>query len=244
MTGAFSSLCLDLFLLGHAHLEAGEAGDGRAFERRVRDHLQGLSMPHAAGFRVFGRQSLSGLYHQLDEQTNCGPVHVVGEWKAYRGLIPKNDLMRFKGATDDYWMATRASERAPIMRVFGGTGQVTPRMRTYAAHAGIALVTPDRWPVAALCDPHLLWGPAELEPPSPVDVRSMLSLVRPLDQVLRPEEDGGWRVPRAALAEDIAYRADVWLRHSERAWAWWDDLSPSRFEALVGARCRLDRYAA
>jgi hypothetical protein len=106
------------------------------------------------------------------------------------------------------------------MRVFGGTGRVSPAMRVYAAHAGIALVTPDRWPIPALCDPQLLWGPAELEPPSPVDVQSMVSLVQPLEHVLRPSPDGSWRVPPAALASDIAVRLDVWLDHSERAWEW------------------------
>ncbi len=244
MTGTLSSLCLDLFLLGHAHVEAGEVGDGFAFERRVREHLQQLGMPHAGGFRVFRGSSLSGLYHQLDEQTDCGPALIIGEWKTYHARIPKNDLLRFKSATDDYWMATRISERKSVVRVFGGTGQVTPAMCTYAAHAGIVLITPDRWPVPALCDPHLLWGPAGLAPPSAADVRSMLSLVLPLERVLQPQSDRSWRVPPAVPTGDIAYRLAVWRRHSERAWEWWDDLSPSRFEALVEARCRLGRLAS
>lgn len=244
MTSNLATLALDLFLLGHAHLEAGESGDGFAFERRVRAYLQTHAMPHAGGFRVFGRHTMSGLYHQLDEQTSCADALVVGEWKAYKGLIPKNDLLRFKAATDDYWMTTRPSERMPVVRTFGGTGQVTPAMRVYAAQAGIMLITPDRWPVLALCDPALLWQPAGLEPPSHADRRSMVSLVRPLQAVLRPQTDGSWRVPAASSAHDLAQRLAVWERHSERAWSWWDDQSPARFEGLVRSRCHLGAYAA
>src|SRR5688500_16957759 len=105
MTG-LAALCLDFFLLGHAHVAAGLAGQGAAFEARVRDHLNTIGLPNARGFRVFGRRSVSGLYHQLDEQTACHGAMVIGEWKAYRGAIPKNDLLRFKGATDDYWLAS------------------------------------------------------------------------------------------------------------------------------------------
>lgn len=237
-------LSRDLFLLGHAHLEAEESGDGFAFERRVRDYLQINGMRHEGGFHMFGRHTVSGLHHQLDEQTSCTDALVVGEWKAYKGLIPKNDLLRFKAATDDYWMSTRPSERAPVFRIFGGTGQVTPAMRIYAAQAGIMLITPDRWPVLTLCDPLLLWLPAGLEPPSAADCRSMLSLVRPLQAVLKPQPDSSWRVPPATPANDLAPRLAVWEHYSERAWSWWDDESPARFEALVGARCRLRAYAA
>ena len=31
-------------------------------------------------------------------------TEVVGEWKAHTGNMPKNELMRFKAATDDYWL--------------------------------------------------------------------------------------------------------------------------------------------
>ena len=241
---SFAALTLDLFLLGHAHLAAGQAGEGTQFERRVKEHLQQLGLPSGGGFRVLGRRSLSGLYHQLDEQTDCGHALVVGEWKAYRGVIPKNDLLRFKAATDDYWMATRPSERSPVMRVFGGTGHVTAAMRTYGANAGIVLITPDRWPVPVLCHPGLVWTAAGLEPPSAVDVRSMLTLVRPLNEVLSGQHDGSWRVPPSVPAGDVAHRLDIWLRHSERAWEWWDDASSARFEELLARRCRVGAYAA
>jgi hypothetical protein len=65
----------------------------------------------------------------------------------------------------------------------------------------------------------------------------MLSTVRPLDKVLEPQRDGSWRLPPAPSANDIAYRLAVWQRHSERAWQWWDERMPARFEALIDMRC-------
>ena len=231
-----AQLCTDLFLLGHAHLAAGVVGDGAGFERRIRAHLDAMGLPNASGFRVLGRRSISGLYHQIDEQTGCGDALVIGEWKAYSGCIPKNDLLRFKAATDDYWLAGASPLGLPVIRVFGGTGRVTEAMRTYAAHWGIVLVTPDRWPVPALCDEDLLWSPAELDPPPAIDRRTMVSLVRPLDAMLAAQADGSWRVPPMAPAADLGHRLRVWKHWSDSAWAWWDDASPARFEALVEAR--------
>ena len=231
-----AELCLDLFLLGHAHLAAGAAGDGAGFERRVRTHLNTIGLPDARGFRVLGRHSLSGLYHQLDEQTGCSEALIIGEWKAYTGHIPKNDLLRFKGATDDYWLNPSARSHLPVMRVFGGTGTVTQAMRTYAAQWGIILVTPDRWPIPTLSDPHLMWSPGDLQPPCPIDRRTMANLTRPLGAVLAPQPGGSWRIPPIALPADTASRLRVWEHWSERAWAWWDDASHARFDALLDAR--------
>lgn len=231
-----ASLCLDLFLLGHAHLAAGQAGDGAAFERRVRAHLDAIGLPDARGFRVFGRRSLSGIYHQLDEQTACLDALVVGEWKAYRGQIPKNDLLRFKAATDDYWLGGAGRFPVPVVRIFGGTGVVTDSMRVYAAHWGIVLVTPDRWPIPSLCDPDLVWSPGDLDGPCPVDRRTMMNLVRPLSDVLAPQADGSWRIPRLANSPDIAARLGVWEHCSERAWEWWDDTGRGRFDSLLENR--------
>ena len=232
----FAQLCADFFLLCHAHLAAGIVGDGSGFERRVRGHLDAMGLPDARGFRVLGRRSISGLYHQIDEQTGCGDALVIGEWKAYSGRIPKNDLLRFKAATDDYWMAGASDIGLPVIRVFGGTGRVTEAMRTYAAHCGIVLVTPDRWPVPTVCDEDLLWSPGDLDPPSGVDRRTMSSVVLPLNAVLAPQADGSWRIPPVAPAADVASRLRLWKHWSDRAWAWWDDASPARFEALVEAR--------
>ncbi|MGI8778086.1 MAG: hypothetical protein ACR2LJ_12080 [Acidimicrobiales bacterium] len=233
---SLAQLCEDLFLLGHAHLAAGVVADGAGFERRVRAHLDAMGLPNARGFRVLGRRSISGLYHQLDEQTQCTDALVIGEWKAYSGVIPKNELLRFKAATDDYWLAGAAASPIPVVRVFGGTGYMTDAMRTYAAQSGIILITPGRWPVPTLCDADLLWSPGELEPPTAVDRRTLASLVRPMGAVLAPQGDGSWRIPPMAGPADVAARlrlSDAW---SDTAWTWWDDVSPARFEALVEAR--------
>lgn len=233
-----AELCLDLFLLGHAHLAAGQAGEGAAFERRVRAHLGNLGQPDGRGFRVLGRRSLSGLYHQLDEQTRCADALVVGEWKAHSGRIPKNDLLRFKAATDDYWLAGRGRFPAPVVRVFGGTGTVSDSMRAYAAHAGIVLITPERWPVPVLVDPDLLWSPGDLELPWSVDRRTLMSLIRPMDRVLAAQPDGSWRVPPLASERDVAARIGVWGHWSECAWDWWDGSSRGHFDMLMESRLR------
>lgn len=223
-------------MLGHAHLAEGQAGDGAGFEKRVGSHLEALALPNARGFRIFGRRSLSGIYHQLDTQTTCDEALIVGEWKAYSGRIPKNDLLRFKAVTDDYWLAGMTRTGLPVVRIFGGTGQVTEAMRVFAAQWGIVLITPDRWPVPALCHPDLLWSPGDLDPPSAADLRTMVSLIRPLNAVLAPQADGSWRVPPMASAGDVAPRFRVWENWSERAWAWWDDASHGRFDALLERR--------
>lgn len=231
-----AQLALDLFLLGHAHREAGQAGDGFAFERRVRTHLQTSSMPHGLDFRVLGRHSLSGLYHQIDEQTACDQALVVGEWKAHTGQMPKNELMRFKAASDDYWLGGRADTTLPIVRVFGGTGALSAKLQAYAACWGIILITPGLWPIPTLCDPHLLWDPAGLPPPSGAELTALASMVRPLGATLKPQPDGTWRVPAMPTAAQIAGSCALWQRYSDQAWSWWHDSRPARFDALLADR--------
>jgi hypothetical protein len=233
---SLAELCLDLFLAGHAHLAAGEAGDGHGFERRIRDYLEAQALPHGSGFRIFGRRSVSGIYHQIDEQTDCTQALIAGEWKAHTGQIPKNDLLRFKAATDDYWLSPRTRRDKPVLRIFGGTGRITPSMRTYAAQWGIVLITPDRWPIPTLCDPDILWGPAGIDGPGPAALRTLRSLMRPLGQLLRPQPDGSWTTPPIPAAEDLAHRLHLWQDWSERAWQWWDDSAPARFDWLLTTR--------
>jgi len=97
----------DFFCIANAHLASSEAGDGRAFERRVERHLAATGLRAAevfSGVRSLGSHSLSGLYHQIDATGRTRNAVVIGEWKAYRGSIPKNELLRFKAVTDDYWL--------------------------------------------------------------------------------------------------------------------------------------------
>ena len=136
---SFTAFMRDLFCLANAHLAAGEAGDGRAFERRVERHLAATGVRPVevfSGVRSLGSQSLSGLYHQIDATGTMRDAVVIGEWKAYRGAIPKNDLLRFKAATDDYWLRQHQYAMAPVIRVFGGTGYASQALRRYAAVLG------------------------------------------------------------------------------------------------------------
>ncbi len=61
--------------------------------------------PQPGGCSFLGRASLSGLAHQVDAVIGCRDVIVIGEWKAYRGTIPKNELLRFKAVSDDYYLS-------------------------------------------------------------------------------------------------------------------------------------------
>lgn len=230
-----AGLSLDLFLLGHAQMAAGQVGCGSSFERRVREHLGVLGLPDARSSAFLTGPSHSGLSHQLDEQTVCRDARIVGEWKTHRGRIPKNDLVRFKAVTDDYWMSRGDNSSRRTVRIFGGTGSVTESMRIFAAQWGIVLINPDAWPIPALCDQDLLWS-ADVPGPSPTDCRVLTSLIRPMEHVLARQRDGSWRTPPFARPADIAARLRVWKYWSERAWYWWDECGRCRFESLLEER--------
>ena len=73
---------------------------------------------------------------------SCTDAIVLAEWKAYRGVFPKNELLRFKAATDDYYMSLgTAGLSRPVFRIFGGIGIASDDLRRYAALHGIALTT-------------------------------------------------------------------------------------------------------
>src|SRR5262245_45725286 len=103
---SISSVCLDVFLLGVDYAADGCAGDGYGFERVVARQLarRGVCVRGAGSTRVVGPQSLSGLRHQIDAQGDVGDGLLIGEWKAHRGTIPKNELLRFHAVTEDYWL--------------------------------------------------------------------------------------------------------------------------------------------
>jgi len=69
------------------------------------------------------------------------------EWKAYRGAVPKNEVLHFKAVTDDLYdgTGTRVSIR-PVLRLFGVAGDASDPLRRYTARFGIALVERSRWP--------------------------------------------------------------------------------------------------
>jgi hypothetical protein len=193
---SFTSFVRDLFCLANIQLAAGEAGDGHAFEARIARHLAAVGIRPVevfSGVKSMGSQSLSGLYHQIDASGAIHEAIVIGEWKTYRGSIPKNELLRFKAATDDYWLRQYPYAAAPVMRVFGGTGHVSTELRRYAAHWGICLITADRWPVPILASESTMW---HHQGPDRLARRYLAWLSRPLNTVCAPHPDGSWSIPR------------------------------------------------
>ena len=104
-----SDLCRDIFFLAQIDIDGSGPVRGRLWEQRVADHLARHSVPSEplpGGYSIFGHVSLSTLKHQIDGTLECTDAIVIGEWKAFRDKLPKNELLRFKAATDDYFMAT------------------------------------------------------------------------------------------------------------------------------------------
>lgn len=216
---ALTSFVGDLFGLANEHLASGGAGDGRGFERRVDRYLAARAIRSVevfSGVRSLGSQSLSGLYHQIDASCSIRHAVVVGEWKAYRGAIPKNDLLRFKAVTDDYWLRQHPYAASPVIRIFGGTGYVSPALRRYAAQWGICLITPDFWPAPLLAAESTVWSGAE---PDRLARRYLGWMTRPLGTVLVPQTDGSWSVPRPlpdATLDHFIHLHDSWSAAMDR----------------------------
>jgi hypothetical protein len=237
VTARFERLCRDIFFLAQlAHSD--HADQGFRWERRVASHIaaEGLAIEtQPGGCSFLGRASLSGLAHQVDAVIGCRDVIVIGEWKAYRGTIPKNELLRFKAVSDDYYLSLGPhSPGRPIMRVFGGTGVFTPELRRYGALWGITLVDANWWPAPVLASARTVW-PGRCDPHL-VDRRQLRWLSRPLQGTLCRQPDGSYRTPppraRAHIDALIALHA-YW---SDELWAYVDDV-PGRFEKLVAYTC-------
>ncbi|MEJ7784327.1 MAG: hypothetical protein WKF96_05935 [Solirubrobacteraceae bacterium] len=202
----FPALCAELFRLAQAPLEGSGPARGWRWEERIADALTTRGFPAksvAGGVRVHGTLPASRLRHQVDGEITCTDALVIGEWKAYYGPVPKNEMLRFKAVTDDLYdeMACRREPRRPVLRLFGVAGDGSPELRWYAARHGIALVEQSRWPAPVLSDPRLIWpagtGPTE------IDRQRLAWLSRPLQDVY-PRTDGGelmWpkRLPNAAV---------------------------------------------
>lgn len=218
----FTEFLRDIFCLANVHLAAGGAGDGRAFERRIERHLvvRGVRPVKVfSGVRSLGSQSLSGLYHQIDATGTTREAIVIGEWKAYRGSIPKNDLMRFKAVTDDYWLRQHAFAGAPVMRVFGGTGDVSPALRRYAAQWGICLITPGRWPAPLIASETTAWPDGS---PDRLTRRYLAWLCRPLNAVCSPQPNGSWLIPKPATDATLDHFLALHDRWSDELWRRFD----------------------
>jgi hypothetical protein len=218
----------DLFLLAFAGRYAGIA-DGRTWEQCVYDHMSLRSVPVETlpgGYTVFGFASLSELQHQVDLTMGACDAVVILECKAYRGALPKNELLRFKAVTDDYYMALGASvPRLPVIRIFGGPGVADRELRRYAALHGIVVIDEERWPVPFLVADAAIAARAETS--------SLARLCRPLQAVLPRDRDGGYRM--AINSRGLDGLLDAHDRVS--AWYWERlDARPGTFEDLLAAR--------
>ncbi len=211
-----ADLVLELFLAA----QQAPVGDGPAFERAFVERLHGTTIRIESvpgGARLYGFASQSGLAHQLDVVAALADGDVIVELKAHRGAMPKNELLRFKAATDDYLMGLAADAPSrPIYRVFGGPGHASRGMRRYAALHGIALVEGGRWPSLVLAGERVPWSVEEA--PSLETRRSILALVRPMQEALRPIRGGYFASPwaRTQSPDAILELQDEW---SFRLWA-------------------------
>lgn len=238
MTARFERLCRDLFLL--AQMARNDVGErGTQWERQVAGYANALGLAsetQPGGCSFLGRSSLSGLAHQLDAVLGCRDAIVIGEWKAHHGTIPKNELLRFKAVSDDYYLSLGAHVPGwPILRLFGGTGVITTELRRYGALWGITLIDPDWWPAPVLASARTVWpGPGD---PHPVDRRQLMWLTRPLQRTLRRQPDGSYRL--AALPARPRVDAIIGL-HAHWSDELWEqvDAVPGRFERLVADTCR------
>ena len=197
----FNVLSLELFVLAQRGIDdVAGARRGRIWEEAVAVQLARRGIPVESvpgGYRVLGFFSLSGLMHQVDATLSCTDAIVLAEWKAYRGAFPKNDLLRFKAATDDYYMTFgTAGLTRPVFRIFGGIGSATDDLRRYAALHGIALIEGDRWPLPMLACSEFVWPGEPTTGPSVYEQRALAWGVRPLQRVMCPQASGGFLLPR------------------------------------------------
>ena len=233
---ALSDLCRDLFLLGHIGIDGSGPGRGRQWEQRVADYLANRGLPSEVlpgGYSIFGHVSLSTLRHQIDCVIGCADAIVIAEWKAFRGKMPKNELMRFKAATDDYFMAlgTQTPKR-PVIRIFGGTGEASDAVRAYAYIHGIALIEQGRWPVPTLVSDNVIGQGEDRLDHRAIDRKHLAWTVRPFQSVLVAQADGSFVFPGPPKTAQIQALNSL---HGYLSDALWEkiDCNPGRFELMV-----------
>ena len=224
----FPALCAQLYRLAQEDDTTRGPERGWRWERRIADVLAERGFPIrsvAGGVEVHGVLPASGLRHQIDAEITCQDAEVIGEWKAYRGPVPKNELLRFKAVTDDVYDAMAPHlPRRPVLRLFGVAGDASPELRWYAARHGIALVERSRWPSPVLADPVLIWPSGD--GPSRIDLQRLAWLSRPLQQVYPRLRDGRLVLPRRL--PDPAVNALLTIHD------YWSDRLWERLDALDG----------
>jgi hypothetical protein len=243
----FGRLCRDLFLLANTRLgENSVPPRGFRWEQRIAEYLGRAGTWAEAlpgGYSVLGHISMSGLAHQVDAVLECPDAFVIGEWKANAGVMAKNEMVRFKAVTDDYFMSLgHAGRKRPIMRVYCGTGTASDSLRAYAALHGIVLIEPLRWPAPVLAaDSSMIWRNDSLLGPSTNDQRRLAWLSRSLQSTLVPQPGGGFLVPpplSASAINAVLRLQDYWsdrLWEAVELWPGWHGL----LESVMGRFPRL-----
>jgi hypothetical protein len=230
----FAELCHDLFVLAQVPEEVRGSEQGWRWENRIADYLgrKGYPVePLPGGVRVYGVVPTSGLRHQTDAVVDCADAHVIGEWKAYSGAVPKNEVLRFKAATDDlYESIIELRPRIDVLRLFGVCGDASNELRWYAARHGICLVERTRWPAPVLADVTLPWG--DLVGPGSIDRSRLRWLSRPLQKVYPRMPDGSLRLPRRLPDSAVEALLGIHDRWSDRLWDLVES-RPSMFEDYV-----------
>src|SRR4051812_22883828 len=95
----FANLCADLYRLSLAEVSGNGPARGWRWEQMIAERLLERGYPARSvpgGVSLFGITAASGLRHQVDGQVDCADALVIGEWKAYQGSVPKNEILRFK----------------------------------------------------------------------------------------------------------------------------------------------------
>ena len=168
--------------------------------------------------RLFGFAAASGLPHQLDVVAAVHGAIVVIELKAHAGCVPKNDLLRFVAATDDFVLGLgRDLPDTPVYRLLATLGRTSRGMRRYASIHGVGIVESGRWPAVVLAAPDLVW-PEDGTAPGDADRSELARLVRPVQQVVRMGRHGVMFTPGPAglVADRLLDLEDEW---SGRLWA-------------------------
>ncbi len=213
----FADLILELFLAAQTTVP----GDGLAWEHGTLDRVQragGTVESFPGGSRLYGFAAASGLAHQLDGVVGVHGADVILELKAHSSAMPKNELLRYKAATDDFCLGLGHDlPRRPIYRIFGGPGSVSRGMQRYAAASGIAIVEGDRWPATLLASDRVAW-PVELGGPSGSERRLLASLVRPMQDVLKPVP-GGYFTAAGRPEASVDGILDLQTEWSARLWS-------------------------
>ena len=231
-----ASLCRDLFLLAHTDIDGHGPRRGWEWERRISEYLASRNVPaesHPGGYTVFGHVSLSTLKHQIDGSIGCSDAIVVAEWKAFKDRMPKNELLRFKAASDDYFMALGSNmPNRPVVRIFGGTGYASDEIRAYAYLHGIVLIEKERWPTPTLVSNSVIQNSAKFTGPEVADRKHMAWTFRPVQKVLVAQKDGSFVFPKpppTAMINSLSSIHEYW---SDALWEEMDS-EPGGFELMV-----------